>query len=330
MRVENYLKKYQPVIYKSFLNALENNKLSHAYLLIGNPGMPLLEISKFLAKSIVCEDPSPLACNNCITCMRIDDDNYPDFIVCDGSKESIKKSQIDEIEEHFGNVAFEKNGKKIYILHLIENMTIEATNSILKFLEEPEDNVYAFLTTNNENSILPTIISRCQSLHLKLIERNIVINDAIDLGIDQNDATILSYFYNDSELIFDLLNNEDSKERFYCSVKLVEDLFDTLVNQGKREAIYYTQTVIEKNVTTKESFRFFLDLLAQFFEDLINIQNNKEVILNNYDKILHDSLNVITHIDESLVEILKQRNLINLNLNIPLQIDHLIFEIIKE
>ena len=197
MQVEKYLKKYQTVIYQTFVNSLQKGQLSHAYLISGTNGSPLLDIAKFFAKSILCDDPSPLACNSCITCLRVDDDNYPDFFVFDGSKSTIKKDAVTTIESSFEKKAFENKGIRIYILHLIENMTIEAINSILKFLEEPGQQIYAFLTTNNENSILPTIISRCQVLRMKLIDKNIVINDAVSFGVDKKDAELLSYFYND-------------------------------------------------------------------------------------------------------------------------------------
>ena len=87
----------------------------------------------------------------------------------------------------FEKKAFENKGIRVYILNLIENTTIEAINSILKFLEEPGQKVYAFLTTNNENAILPTIISRCQVLRLKLIDKKTVINTAIDEGVDKKE-----------------------------------------------------------------------------------------------------------------------------------------------
>ena len=106
MQVEKYLKTYQPIIYKTFINALENDQLSHAYLLSGQAGTPLLETAIFLAKSILCDSPSPLACNNCITCLRIDDRNYPDFFVFDGSKETIKKEAVATIESSFEMKAF--------------------------------------------------------------------------------------------------------------------------------------------------------------------------------------------------------------------------------
>ena len=50
-----------------------------------------MDVACFFAKSILCDDPSPLACNSCITCLRVDDRNYPDFYVYDGSKATIKK-----------------------------------------------------------------------------------------------------------------------------------------------------------------------------------------------------------------------------------------------
>ena len=94
MQIEEYLKTYQNVIYKTFVNSFNNKSLSHAYLLVGNPGTPLLEVATFLAKSILCDDPSPFACNSCITCLRVDDNNYPDFLVFDGQKGTIKKAVI--------------------------------------------------------------------------------------------------------------------------------------------------------------------------------------------------------------------------------------------
>ena len=118
MQVEKYLKEYQPVIYKTFLNSFQKDHLSHAYLLSGNPGTPLLEVAKFLSKAILCDDPSPLACNNCITCLRIDDNNYPDFIIFDGSKATIKKDEVASVEEQFEKTAFESKGIMIYVLHL--------------------------------------------------------------------------------------------------------------------------------------------------------------------------------------------------------------------
>ena len=330
MQVAKYLQTKQPIIYRTFVRSLENHHLSHAYLISGNPGTPLLQVAKYLAKSILCDNPDPLACNNCITCLRVDDDNYPDFIVLDGSAKTIKKEEVGNIEEQFEKTAFESKGIMIYIIHLVENMGVEAINSILKFLEEPGSEIYAFLTTNNENNVLPTIISRCQLLRLKLVNRQEVIDDAVNLTVPQEDAELLSYFYNDGELIFDIVNDKEKIDDYKDAKNAFVDFLEALKKDDKREAIYYAQTSIIPLVKTKESARFFLDMLVEAFEDILNIQQGKSPILKSYDTILKELSNKLTHIDESLIEILKDRNLINLNVNTSLLMDHLVFSIIEE
>ena len=330
MQVAKYLETKQPIIYRTFVRSLQNKHLSHAYLISGNPGTPLLDVAKFLAKSILCDNPEPLACNNCITCLRIDDNNYPDFIVLDGSKKNIKKEEVGNIETQFEKTAFEAKGIMIYILHLVENMSVEAINSILKFLEEPESEIYAFLTTNNENNVLPTIISRCQLLRLKLVDRKEVINDAISLNVPKEDAELLSYFYNDGELIYDVLDSKDEKNDYEDAKKAFVEFLDALNKEDKREAIYYAQSSIIPLVKTKESARFFLDMLVEGFEDILNIQQGKSPMLESYGTILQGLASSLTRVDECLIEILKDRNLINLNVNTSLLMDHLVFSIIKE
>lgn len=330
MQVAKYLENKQPIIYRTFVRSLQNKHLSHAYLISGNPGTPLLEVAKYLAKSILCDSPDPLACNNCITCLRIDDNNYPDFIVLDGSKKNIKKEEVGNIETQFEKTAFEAKGKMIYILHLVENMSVEAINSILKFLEEPGSEIYAFLTTNNENNVLPTIISRCQLLRLKLVDRKEVINEAISLNVPVEDAELLSYFYNDGELIYDVLDDKEEKENYDDAKNAFVEFLKALNDEDNKKAIFYSQKSIIPLVKTKESARFFLDMLVEAFEDLLNIQHDKSPILKSYDTILQELARKLSHIDESLIEILKDRNLINLNVNISLLMDHLVLHIIKE
>lgn len=330
MQVESYLKKYQPIVYQTFVNSLQKKQLSHAYLIAGSNGAPLLDVAKFFAKSILCDDPSPLACNSCITCLRVDDDNYPDFFVFDGSKETIKKDAVTTIESSFEKKAFEKKGIRIYILHLIENMTIVAINSILKFLEEPGQEIYAFLTTNNESAILPTIISRCQLLKLKLIDKNIVIQDAINEGVEKVDAELLSYFYNDGGLIKEILDNKDENEAFFLAKSCFEETIKVLGEGEKDDVEYFVESEVINKIKSKESCRYYINMLVMAFEDIININNQKQAFLESYAIILNNLASKLYHIDESLIELLKCSNIVNTNVNIALLIDHLFYTILKE
>ena len=330
MQVEKYLKKYQPVIYQTFLNSLQKGQLSHAYLISGTNGTPILEIAKFFAKSILCDDPSPLACNSCITCLRVDDDNYPDFFIFDGSKSTIKKEAVTTIESSFEKKAFENKGIRIYILHLIENMTIEAINSILKFLEEPGQQIYAFLTTNNENSILPTIISRCQVLRMKLIDKNIVINEAVAFGVDKKDAELLSYFYNDGELIQEILSDEENNEAFFVAKKCFEETIQVMDESDKDALLYHVQSNTANQIKSKESCRYFINMLVMAYEDMIAISNEKRPFLESYATILEHLASKLSHLSESLIELLRCATAINTNVSIALLIDHVFYIITKE
>ena len=312
MQIGKYLEENQPIIYKTFVNAFKNHTLSHAYLLVGNPGTPLYEVAQYLAKSILCDDPSPLACNNCITCMRIDSDNYPDIIKLDGSKAIIKKEDVLNIENRFEKTAFETKGIMIYIVNQVENMRVEAVNSMLKFLEEPESEIYAFLTTNNVNNILPTIVSRCQVLPLISMPRDKVIRDAQGLLIEQDDAELLSYFYNDGELIYDFLMDEEESDNYKEAKKALDGLLDVMSGGNRKDVVYYSQTNIVPLIKTKEELRFFVDLLSQVYEDVLNIQLNREISLKFYEEILRNLSTKLPHVQSSLVEILKTRNVINL------------------
>ena len=330
MQVEKYLQKYQPVVYQTFLNALQKDQLSHAYLISGNNGAPLIDVATFFAKSILCDDPSPMACNSCITCLRVDDGNYPDFFVFDGGKETIKKDDVVTIENAFNMQAMENKGIRVYILNLIENMTTQAINSILKFLEEPGQRVYAFLTTNNENVILPTIISRCQVLRLRLIDKQIVIKDAMENGVEKKDAELLSYFYNDGELIKEILDDKESNNAFFTAKQCFEDIMQVLEEGDTNDVIYASQTNIVNQIKSKEACRYFINMLVMAYEDMINIQNQKNAFLESYATILNNLSKKLSRLDESLIELLKCSGVVNTNVNIALLIDHLFYIITKE
>ncbi|MFA5421626.1 MAG: hypothetical protein WC344_02365 [Bacilli bacterium] len=325
MLASEYIRKYQSILYRVFANAAEANKLSHAYLLSGEPGTPLKDVALYLAKSLVCDMPEPLACERCLTCIRIEDGSFADLMIFDGAETSIKKNDVTEITSNFEKTALEAKGIMIYILHLVENMTIEAVNSLLKFLEEPGKNVYAFLTTENEAKVLPTIISRTQVLHLKTIDKLELIEEAIVHGCSRDDAEILSFFLNDPSTILQTMQSQE-----YLDAKgALNKQLDALA-ESKEEAVFIAQKDIVSAIKSKEAARFFLDMLTIVFQDLVNIRVNNRITLSSYDSILHELANRLPHLDESLIEIMTSRGKLDLNVNVALLLDHVIIAITKE
>ena len=325
MKYDEYLEKYQPFIYNTFINSLKFNKVSQAYLIKGSDGTPTLDIALFLAKTLICEEPSPLACSSCLNCIRFEEGNYADFMLIDGSKNTIKVGDIENLQKFLASSSLEKQGKKIYIINCLENANKEAVNALLKTLEEPTSSVYAFITTQNEAKILPTIISRCQILSLLPINKSIVKQNAINEGVLLEDADILSYFYCDVEVIKQKSEEENYKEQ----KKLLYETLNALTISSE-EAIYYAQTNLIKKIKTKEDARLYIDLLSIAFKDILHIQNNQPLVLEGAKEQIDTLSKKYKNISEIYLEIMLSRGQIEDNVNLSLLLQHIFIYIRKE
>ena len=315
------------MLFNSFTLALKNNRLSHAYLLVGEPGTPLLKIAKFLAASILCDENDDLACQVCNTCRRIEAENYVDFRIVDGKKTgTIKKDEIVSLVDAFAQTAIEKKGIQIYIINLVEIMRPEdeAVHALLKFLEEPHENVYAILTTNNEERVIPTIISRCQIIPIRLRDRQSVINEAINKGVSAKNSEILSKLYNDPDELLEVSQDDRTKK-----IISAFDMFVESLKKGGNYGVFFTQKEVTPLIRDKESARFYLDLLSEFFHEMVNVKNNLKRYLTNYDKILGELLKSFVNPEECLYIILDARSKIEVNVTIPLILDHLTINLLK-
>ena len=105
-------------------------------------------------------------CHNCNTCFLIDNHSYPELKIIKPDGLWIKKEQLLGLQKQFSYKAIQGN-KKVYIIYEAEKMNSSAANCMLKFLEEPEDDIIAILISNNIHQLLPTILSRCQIITFK-------------------------------------------------------------------------------------------------------------------------------------------------------------------
>ena len=325
MKYDEYLEKYQPFIYNTFINSLKFNKVSQAYLIKGSDGTPTLDIALFLAKTLICEEPSPLACSSCLNCIRFEEGNYADFMLIDGSKNTIKVGDIENLQKFLASSSLEKQGKKIYIINCLENANKEAVNALLKTLEEPTSSVYAFITTQNEAKLLPTVISRCQILSLLPINKTIVKQNAINEGVLLEDADILSYFYCDVEVIKQKSEEENYKEQ----KKLLYETLNALTISSE-EAIYYAQTNLIKKIKTKEDARLYIDLLSIAFKDILHIQNNQPLVLEGAKEQIDTLYKKYKNVSSIYLEIMLSRGQIEDNVNLSLLLQHIFIYIRKE
>jgi DNA polymerase-3 subunit gamma/tau len=151
----------QEPVAQALINALQSNRVAHAYLFTGARGVGKTSTARILAKCLNCEKgPTATPCNQCENCKAIATGDDIDVIEIDGAS----NRRIDEIREIRGNVHFRpsRSRYKIYIIDEVHMLTKEAFNALLKTLEEPPPHVKFIFATTEVEKIPITILSRCQ------------------------------------------------------------------------------------------------------------------------------------------------------------------------
>lgn len=149
--------------------ALEEGELSHAYLFTGPPGIGKGTLARALASALFCPG-NPRPCGECRACRLVAGGNHPDLFWVQPESEAgrIKVEQIRELQRHLcrtPNMATHR----LAVLDRFDQATPSAANALLKTLEEPPDFVILVLLAPDTDSLLPTIVSRCQVVPLRPI-----------------------------------------------------------------------------------------------------------------------------------------------------------------
>ncbi|GKU77114.1 DNA polymerase III subunit delta' [Paenibacillus sp. L3-i20] len=142
-------------------HALQSGKVSHAYLFSGPSGTGKIDIALRFAKALFCTADGWDACGECLECRKFEHGNQSSLLTIAPDGNSIKIDQIRELQRNL-SYRSTQTGRAVYIIERAETLTLQAANSLLKFLEEPVSPVVAILMSDNGQAVLPTIRSRTQ------------------------------------------------------------------------------------------------------------------------------------------------------------------------
>lgn len=159
----------QSHVLTALANALNHNRLHHAYLLSGTRGVGKTSIARLFAKGLNCEmGVSSTPCGKCQTCREIDEGRFADLIEIDAAS----RTKVEDTRDILDNVQYKpaRGRYKVYIIDEVHMLSRHSFNALLKTLEEPPEYVKFILATTDPQKLPVTVLSRCLQFHLKHLD----------------------------------------------------------------------------------------------------------------------------------------------------------------
>lgn len=317
----------QPLASQILTNSIKKDRVSHAYLIQGGRGTGKEAIASLLAKSLFCENiQEQEPCQICSSCRRIESGNFPDLHWIRPDGQSIRIYQIEALQKEFIYSGLESN-QKVYVIVGSDTLTLNAANRLLKFLEEPSRKTTAIMLTENSQSIIPTIRSRCQVIDLQPLNPSQFQAKLVESGMTQSNASLLSALTNDMDDAFQLAEDE-----WFTKARQIAFQFVTSYLTHRADPYSFIHQNWLPHFKNREQHERGLNLLLLLFKDLLYHQlgyNDALVIYNETDDRLAESLHYFNQeqLLEVLNDILDAKRKIKQNVNPTLVIEQLTLHI---
>ena len=272
-------------------NAIENNRIGHAYIFAGPRGVGKTTTARILAKRLNCQSPNGgEPCNSCSSCLNFLRSQSLDIIEIDGAS----NRRIDEIRTLRESVKYAPTSGeyKVYIIDEVHMLTTESFNALLKTLEEPPEHTIFIFATTDIHKVPLTIISRCQRFDFRRIELEDIktllksISIAEKINIDDESLTIIAKkadgALRDAESIFDQVVSFCGTEVDANFLKQMLNLIDDEVFFQISEAVLNNDfkvgfEVSEKVYTNGWNFIDFINGLLEHFRNISSVVITKSV-----------------------------------------------------
>jgi len=286
----NDYKDKQSLAYNLFVNDIDNNCVTHAYLIDENNYSDAYGMVLSFVKAILCDNKyiDNNNCSDCTLCKRIDDGNYPELKIIEPDGMYIKKQQIIDLQQVFSRSSVE-GSKRIYIIKDCEKMRPEAANSMLKFLEEPEEGIIAILMTNNINNVLSTIISRCKIVKLNSLTEvvdnsNEELDDLAVKFVSNLEDRGIDLIIDVKELWFSVIGAKDRDKMVLVFDKMIDIYYDMMKVKNGNNNIKCINWIDEiKDMSVKNSLDDILNKINILIEykDSIKFNVNSNLLMDS-------------------------------------------------
>ena len=259
-------------ILKYISSAVENNRVSHAYILNGERGSGKKMLANLFAMTLLCETGDNEPCGKCHSCKQAESGNHPDIIRV--THEKPNSISVDDIRTQVNNTVDIKPYQgpyKVYIIPQADMMTPQAQNAILKTIEEPPSYAVFLLLTENAETLLPTINSRCVMLKMRNIKDTLIKKYLMEnLEIPDYKADMCTAFAqgNMGRAIM-LANSDHFNEIREEAVQLLKHINEMELNEI---------VAAVKNISVyKLEITDYLDIIMIWYRDVLLYKATKEI-----------------------------------------------------
>ncbi len=301
----------QTQIIQTLKNAIEQDRIAHAYLFCGPRGTGKTSIAKIYAKMLNCKNTENAPCGECESCKMAANGSHPDIIEIDAAS----NNGVDEVRNLIDKVKYAPmEGKyKIYIIDEVHMMTSGAFNALLKTIEEPPAHVVFIFATTEPNKVLPTIISRCQRFDFNKVSTNDIVRrlsvvcENEKIQVDQNGLNLIAQLADGG--MRDALSILDQCVA-YCSSHIdvddIRKIYGVLTSDDIGQIFYY---VYSKDVDT------FIQCLKKHADAGMDMKR----LTSDFIHLLKDSIILQYSENSSLVSDMNKQTIQKYMIHTPIQ-----------
>lgn len=272
----NKIQTLQPVVSRQLQQSFLKKRVAHAFLFAGDQGTGKSLAAIWFAQLLFCSNSDKYEtaepCQVCHNCQRIAQKEHPDVQYLVPTGQTIKVDQIRELKDSFIKSGVETR-QKVIVIEDADKMTRSASNSLLKFIEEPFGQILIIFLTKNQPGILPTIQSRCQIFHfINLAEDNLLAtlqNEQVPVSL----AGVLSKLAQNLDEAHQLMTDD----WFSHAYEEVTHWYE-LIKQQDWYSFIYIQQKLTKTFKDKEQQKLALQVLTyQFQQDIPTKETNLSI-----------------------------------------------------